>query len=106
MPSPAGWQPEVPCAECGRRVPGLGWAERCPECRWRRERRASRIASRISLLAAALAAVYVFSRLRTTSTGRLWAALIVLAVYLMVRRIAQKVAYQALPDERAASGEQ
>jgi hypothetical protein len=85
-------------------VAGLGWAERCPECRWRRERRANRIASRISLLAAALAAVSVFSRLRTTSIGRLWAALIVLAVYLMVRRIAQKVAYQALPDEPAAPG--
>ena len=22
MPSPVGWQPEVPCVECGRRVPG------------------------------------------------------------------------------------
>jgi phosphoglycerol transferase MdoB-like AlkP superfamily enzyme len=86
-------------------VPGLGWAERCPECRWRRERRANRLALRISLAATALAAVYVFSRLRTTSTGRLWAALIVLAVFLMVRQIASKVAYQALPDEKAAPGD-
>jgi hypothetical protein len=105
MPSPAGWAPEVPCVECGRRVPGLAWAERCPECRWRRERRASRLALRISLVAAALAAVYTYTRLGTTSTGRLWAAMIVLAVFLMVRRIASKVAYQALPDETGAPGD-
>ena len=106
MPSRVGWQPEVPCIECGRRVPGLAWADRCPECRWRRERRASRVAMRISLVAAALAAYYTFSRLGTTSTGRLWAALMVLAVFLMVRRIASKVAYQALPAERGTPGDQ
>jgi hypothetical protein len=98
MPSPAGWAPEVPCAGCGNRIRGLGWGERCPDCRAQRERRASRLASRISLVAAALAAAYVFARLPGTTTGRLWAGLIVLAVYLMVRRIAQKVAYEALPD--------
>jgi hypothetical protein len=98
MQSPAGWQPEVPCAECGARVRGIAFGDRCPDCRRRRERRASRLASRISLLAAALAAAYVFSRLPATSTGRIWAAVIVLATYLMVRRIASKVAYEALPD--------
>jgi hypothetical protein len=98
MPSSAGWQPEVPCAECGARVRGIAFGDRCPDCRQRRERRATRLASRISLLAAALAAAYVFIRLPATSSGRLWAAMIVLAVYLMVRRIASKVAYEALPD--------
>ena len=89
MPSPAGWQPEVPCVECGRRVAGLGWAERCPECRWRRERRASRIASpHLPRRCGPDGGYFVFSRLPPTSAGRLWAALIVLAVYLMVRRIA------------------
>ena len=35
-----GGLPEVPCAKCERRVPGLPWGELCPECRAERIRQA------------------------------------------------------------------
>lgn len=97
MRSLAGWPPEVPCIECGRRLAGLPWGERCADCRAARERRASKIASRISLAAAVPMAGYLVWRLPQGTSGRIYAAALVLAVYLIVRRIVARVAFDALP---------
>ncbi len=88
--------PEVPCARCGRRFPGLPWGELCPDCFAERKGRASRLASRISLAATVLMAAYVALRLPADPTARLYAGIAVLATYIIVRRIATRVAMEYL----------
>ncbi|MEO7137694.1 MAG: hypothetical protein ABI037_08245 [Gemmatimonadales bacterium] len=95
MLSPSGL-PEVPCAKCGRRLSGLPWGELCPECRAEREGRASRLAGRISLAATVLMAAYVALRVPADPTARLYAGIAVLATYIIVRRIAGRVAMEYL----------
>ncbi len=95
MLSPSGL-PEVPCAKCGRRLSGLPWGELCPECRAEREGRASRLAGRISLAATVLMAAYVALRVPADPTARLYAGIAVLATYIIVRRIASRVAMEYL----------
>ena len=96
MPSLSGL-PEVPCAKCGKRVPGLAWTELCPECRWEREARARRVSSRVALVATALMGLYVFLRVPATASLRLYAAIAVIATYVIVRRIATRLAMEFLP---------
>jgi hypothetical protein len=93
----SGGLPEVPCAKCGTRVRGLPWGELCPDCRAERQRRASRLAGRISLLAAALMAAYVGLRFPGDAGSRLYGAVLVLATYLSGRRIASRLAMELLP---------
>jgi hypothetical protein len=88
--------PEVPCARCQRRIRGLGWGELCPDCRAERQRRASRLASRISLGATVLMAAYVALRVPAAPMARLYGAIAVLATYIIVRRIATLVAMEYL----------
>ena len=88
--------PEVPCIRCERRVRGLGWGELCPDCRAERKRRASRLASRISLAATVLMAAYVALRVPAAPMARLYGAIAVLATYIIVRRIATLVAMEYL----------
>jgi hypothetical protein len=95
MLSPGGL-PEVPCARCGRRVAGLPWGERCPECRAELGRRASRIGGRISLAATALMALYAALRLPADPSSRFYGILAVVATYIIVRRIASRVALEIL----------
>ena len=87
--------PEVPCAKCGRRISGLPWGELCPDCLADRKRRASRLAGRISLAATALMAAYV-ALIPTNPMPRHYAAIAVLATYIIVRRIATRVAMEYL----------
>jgi len=89
--------PEVPCAKCGKRVPGLAWTELCPECRWEREARARKLSSRVALAATALMGLYVVLRVPATTSLRLYAAVAVLATYIIVRRIATRLAMEFLP---------
>lgn len=96
MPSLSGL-PEVPCAKCGRRVPGLAWTALCPECRWEREGRARRLSSRVALAATALMGLYLFIRLPPDTTGRVYAAVAVAVTYLIVRRITTRLAMEFLP---------
>jgi hypothetical protein len=96
MLSPGGL-PEVPCAKCERRVRGLPWGELCPECRAERSRRASRLANRISFAATALMAAYVAFIVPRDPTARFYAAIAVVATYIIVRRIASRVAMEFLP---------
>jgi hypothetical protein len=88
--------PEVPCVKCGRRVRGLGWGELCPDCFAERRRRANRLASRISLAATALMAAYVAFRMPADPMARLYGAVAVLATYIIIRRIATRVAMEFL----------
>ena len=88
--------PEVPCVRCQRRIRGLGWGELCPDCRTERKRRASRLASRISLAATVLMAAYVALRMPGAPMARLYGAIAVLATYIIVRRIATLVAMEYL----------
>jgi hypothetical protein len=91
-----GGLPEVPCARCGRRVIGLGWGELCPQCRAERSRRASRIATRISLAATVLMGLYVAFRMPPDPMARVYGAVAVLATYIIVRRIASRVAMETM----------
>ena len=59
-------------------------------------RRASRLASRISLAATVLMAAYVALRVPADPTARLYAGIAVLATYIIVRRIATRVAMEYL----------
>jgi hypothetical protein len=88
--------PEVPCAKCGRRLEGLPWGELCPDCLAERKGRASRLASRISLAATVLMAAYVALRVPADPTARLYAGVALLATYIIVRRIATRVAMEYL----------
>ena len=92
-----GGLPEVPCARCERRVAGLPWGELCPDCRSERTGRARRLAHRISLAATALMAAYVAFRLPGDPTSRLYGAVAVLAIYIIVRRVASRAAMEFLP---------
>ncbi|HZN98597.1 MAG TPA: hypothetical protein VFB61_12770 [Gemmatimonadales bacterium] len=96
MQSLSGLLPEVPCVRCQRRIRGLGWGELCPDCRAERKRRASRLASRISLGATVLMAAYVALRVPAAPMARLYGAIAVLATYIIVRRIATLVAMEYL----------
>ena len=91
-----GGLPEVPCARCERRVVGLAWGDLCPQCRAERSRRASRIANRISLAATLLMGVYVALTMPHDPMARIYGAIAVLATYIIVRRIASRVAMEAL----------
>ena len=95
MLSPSGL-PEVPCARCQRRLRGLAWGDLCPECRTEREGRASRVGRRISLAATVLMAGYVAFRMPADPMARTYAAIAVLATYIIVRRIATRVAMEYL----------
>jgi len=97
MPSPGAWAPEVPCARCETRVAGLPWGELCPACRAERVRRASRIASRISLPATLLAGLYAGYRMPPTPPARLYGIIVVVITYIAVRKIVQRVALELLP---------
>jgi hypothetical protein len=95
MPS-LGGSPEVPCARCGKRVPRIAWGDLCPECRWQREARARKIASRAALAATAGMGVYVMLRVPADSTARLVSVVAVLATYVIVRVIVNRIAMEMI----------
>jgi hypothetical protein len=91
-----GGLPEVPCARCGDRVVGLAWGDLCPRCRAERSRRASKLANRISLAATLLMGLYVALTLPQDPMARIYGAVAVLATYIIVRRIASRVAMETM----------
>ena len=91
-----GGLPEVPCARCGRRVVGLAWGDLCPQCYAERSRRATRIATRISLAATLLMGLYVAIRMPRDPMARVYGAIAVLATYIIVRRIVSRVAMETM----------
>jgi len=93
MPSPAAWQPEVPCARCGTHVTGIGWGELCPACRGKVVARARRVSRWIALGATVLTALYIWWRMpMNLPLSRFYGGIAVLATYVIVRRIATVVA--------------
>ena len=95
MPS-LGGSPEVPCAKCGKRVPRIAWGDLCPDCRWERESRARKISSRAALAATVAMGVYVMLRVPPDSTARLVSVVAVLATYVIVRVIANRIAMEMI----------
>jgi hypothetical protein len=95
MRSPSGW-PEVPCARCGTRVPGLAWGERCAACQGELSRRASRLARRISFPTTLLVALYVTYRLPPLDLARFYGVLAVLVTYIVVHKVVHRVALEVL----------
>lgn len=89
---------------CGRRIRGLAWGERCPDCMAERKTRARRLAGRISLAATVLMAAYVAIRVPGAPMARLYGGIAVLATYIIVRRIATLVAMEYLNDGNRQSG--
>lgn len=93
MPSPlASREPEVPCAECLARVPGIKWGDLCPDCTGRLRRRASSRARYISLLTCLLVVWYAWLRIPLRPSTRIWLAGIVVATYFLTRKIATQIA--------------
>lgn len=91
-----GGLPEVPCAKCGQRVRGLAWAALCADCTAERNRRASRLSQRIAILATLAAAAYVWFRIPADPTARYYGAIAVVATYILVRRIVQRIAMEVM----------
>lgn len=90
---------EVPCIACGRRVEGLGWAERCPQCLLARDTRARKLAMRISVGAVVATAAYVLLVMRPQDTiAKTYGAVAVIASLLLVRRIVYQIALEYLPE--------
>lgn len=95
MPSPAGWS-EVPCVECGQRVPDIDFVERCADCTARRKKRAALLARRAALLAAAAAAAWSWSRPPTSPSGQWYAVIAIPVVAALVYKIVALVAWEVL----------
>jgi hypothetical protein len=95
MPSPAGWR-ELPCARCGRRVEGIGFGELCPDCAEARRARADRLGRRSALAATAVVALWGIFGISRAPLARTYAAAAVIATYLIVRRVVQRVAQEVL----------
>ena len=93
----SGGLPEVPCARCERRVRGLAWGELCPQCRSERAARSTRLGNRLGLAATALMAAYVAWHLPVDPTARFYGVVAVVATYIIVRRIASRIAMEFLP---------
>jgi hypothetical protein len=78
-------------------VPGLGWGELCRECGAERSRRAARVARRFALTATFAVGVYVALVTPPLPLVRVYGVIAVLATYLLVRKIAHRVAMEVLP---------
>lgn len=95
MPSPVGWR-DVPCIECGTRVAGIDFAERCPACQGKRERRARTIGRRAALAATVLVGAWTLWQLPASPVGRWYAAIGIPATYALVRLVAGRFALELI----------
>lgn len=95
---PIGSLPEVPCASCHERIPGLAWGARCNACHAKRVRRANQLARRISLLAAVITAVVLRFVIPPGPDARMVFGIGTLGAFLTVRVIVKRVALEYLPE--------
>ena len=102
MPS-LGGLPEAPCVRCGKHA-RIAWGELCPLCQNARIDQAIRVSRWVALGAAFLTGLW--ASLRVPANQRWYAAVAVAAVYVIVRRIATRMAMELLPRdwEKAGSG--
>jgi hypothetical protein len=91
--------PEVPCARCGTRTPGLAWGADCPDCIKRTKLRARRVAGRISLLAALLLGADLWLRMPKDSSFRVYGGIAIAVTWLLVYQIASRVALEVFARE-------
>ncbi len=95
MPSPPGWR-EVPCLQCGRRVPDIDFHERCPDCTKQRQRRVALVARRAALAGAAVVAAWSVLRPPSSPAGQWYAVIAIPVVAVLVYKIAGRVAWEVL----------
>lgn len=95
MPSPAGWR-ELPCARCGKRTEGIDFGELCPDCKGEIHGRADRLGRRSALAATLLVALWALVGISRAPLARMYAAAAVIATYLIVRRVVQRIALEVL----------
>ena len=88
---------DVPCVLCDRRERGLTWGDYCSACKKARQHKASRIARKASAVAALIMAVWLLIRVPPQLTPRVYAAVTVIVVYVVVRKIVWQVAMEFLP---------
>lgn len=96
MPLRLGLLPEVPCADCGTRVEGLRWGDRCRDCQRARKRRAARIGTRVGLVLTLGCAAWLTLRLPTTPTARGYGAIALLVVFLIGRQVGARAAMELM----------
>jgi hypothetical protein len=78
-------------------VAGLAWGALCPDCGAERARRASRLASRISLPATLLVGLYVALRVPPIPLARVYGMIAVVVTYIVVRKVVHRVALEHMP---------
>jgi hypothetical protein len=88
--------PEVPCARCQRRVRGIRWGDVCRDCRAEMRARAAPRAQRIALFVTVAVAALVWLTLPAGAT-RVWVAAVIVATYLVARRIATSLLVEYMP---------
>jgi hypothetical protein len=88
--------PEVPCARCRRRVRGIRWGDVCKDCRAEMRLRAAPRAQRIALLVTAAVAALAWLTL-PVGANRVWVAAVLVATYLVARRIATNLLVEYMP---------
>ena len=105
MPSLAGL-PDVPCARCGKRG-RIEWGELCPICQGERMERASKVSRWVAIGAAVLVGIYAMLQIARPEQ-RWYAAIATLAIYVITRRLATRLALEFLPRdwEKSVSGKQ
>jgi len=89
----------VPCVQCERRERGLAWGDFCSVCKEERRRRADRIAQRWAIGAAFLLGIYLIWRTPPEMTQRIFAAISVILVYVIVRRLVSRLHQEFSPKE-------
>jgi hypothetical protein len=95
MPSPVGW-PELPCARCGARIAGIDFGELCPECTAELKRQAGTLGRRAALAATVGVALWGIFGISRAPLARTYAAAAVIATYLIVRRVVERIALEVL----------
>ncbi|MGE3526783.1 MAG: hypothetical protein AB7I33_12760 [Gemmatimonadales bacterium] len=95
MPSLPGL-PEAPCARCGRHA-RIAWGELCPLCQNERMGRAVKVSRVVGIVLSLALGAWV--TLRLPAEHRYFAAIAVIAIYVITRRIATMLAMEFLPKE-------
>ena len=82
------------CARCGRMTPGLAVGGLCAECTAAVAARARRVARWAAMGTTVPVAVYVAATLPAGSQARILGAVAVIAWYVLVTRIATRLAWE------------
>ncbi len=98
--SPLGLAPEeVPCVQCDRREAGLAWGDFCAICREDRRRKADRTAQRYAIGAGLALGAWLIWRTPPALPQRIFGAVSVVLVYIIVRRTVSRLVQEYLPKE-------